>query len=160
VPALVRGDLDAAAVWSPWAQRAERELGAAGVRVLASDTYTEASLLLTRDDVLAQRRPALVKLLRALARTEAELAGDRDLALPALERALSAHDARDVRRGYALVTPQLALDHLLLALLEAEASWYVSHRHVRGRPPWFQELLAPALLDGVEPEAVTVEAAP
>ncbi len=159
VEALRTGEVDGIVVWPPLLGRAERALGPNGAVVLHSDVYDEASLVVTRADVLATRRPALLALIRALARAEAIAADDPAAAPAALARALPGEDPVDLRSGLARVTPRLGLDNRTLTLLDTAAEWFGARQGRRGPPPRYVDMLAPSLLLEVEPEAVTVEGA-
>jgi NitT/TauT family transport system substrate-binding protein len=159
VGALAAGALDAAVLSDPPAGEAERRLGEAAV-VLRTDLYQETSLLVTRDDLLVARAPALRALLRGLACAER-----RARARPAETRALIAarfpeQGEEELRAQLDRVSWGLGLDNVLLELMVRERDALGVSGGVLGRPPALERLLAPALLEEVYPESVMLLGVP
>jgi NitT/TauT family transport system substrate-binding protein len=154
--ALRSGEVDAVAAWRPYLDEARVAAGE-DAPVLHSDVYTEMSMLVTRDDVAAGRQRALVKLVRALSRAERVLREDPERAFGDVARAMPTLDPAIVRSGLENVKAELGLHHLMLAVMDDEAEWLQAHGRVRGPAPVLRRLLAPAALEEVDPEAVTVE---
>jgi len=152
VAALARGEVDAAVLSDPFAAEAEEALGQ-GARTLRTPLYAEASLLITREDVVASRRGQLVALLRALACAERRAGED-----PARARALVAGRFPELtpprlEAQLARVTWGLGLDNVLVDVLSREWDWLSAS--AGGAAP-MGRLLEPALLEEVEPESVTL----
>jgi NitT/TauT family transport system substrate-binding protein len=158
VKALERGDLDAAVLSDPYAGHAEERLGAGG-RTLVTELYSEASLLITRTDVLAQREPALRALVRGLACGE-RVAHDRpDAALAAVSARVGGESPEALSAQLARVTWGLGLDNVLVDVLRRERQWLVAAGPAQpagARPAELRELLDPRILEAVEPESVTL----
>jgi NitT/TauT family transport system substrate-binding protein len=153
--ALAAGDVDAAAVWEPYAYEARRLLGLGGSTEVESDLYTEISMLATRDDVLRRRRDALVRVVRALADAE-RLARERpEEAFRAVRAALPQVDEDAVRVAWRRIHPALGLTHQLAAVLADESAWFRAAGRTSGPPIDVGRLLAPAVLAEVDLEAVT-----
>jgi ABC-type nitrate/sulfonate/bicarbonate transport system substrate-binding protein len=149
---VVEGTLDAAALFDPRAQQAEDAL-AETATVLHSELYLEASMLLTRDDVVASRRPALEALLRGLACGE-RLARERpDDVLATLRERLPGEGTLGLQRQLARVQWGLGLDHVLLELLRRERDWLERHG-APGVPPELGRLVEPGPLEAAAPGAV------
>ncbi|HYG67588.1 MAG TPA: ABC transporter substrate-binding protein, partial [Anaeromyxobacteraceae bacterium] len=142
VDALLAGQLDAAALSDPFAHHAEVALGARAV-VLKTDLYLETSLLVTRDDVVAERRPALEALARALACAERRARERPDEVLAAMRARFPAEG--DLARQLARVRWRIGLDHVLLDLLRREREW-LDRRGTAGMPPDLARLVEPAVL--------------
>jgi ABC-type nitrate/sulfonate/bicarbonate transport system substrate-binding protein len=123
---------------------------------LRTGAYPELSMLVTRDEVIASRRDALVRVLRALARAERFAIRRPAEARASLERALPSMPPELVGEAWSRAEPQLGLSHVLLVMLEREAEWQRARSGAIGPMPDFGALLAPALLVEVEPEAVTL----
>jgi ABC-type nitrate/sulfonate/bicarbonate transport system substrate-binding protein len=155
--ALERREVDAVAVWEPYAFMAVRALGADATVLAAPRVYTQTFNLVARRPVLAEREGDLVKLLRALERAERfirERPGDAQALLKAklqlgqdyIDWDWSNHEFR------------LGLAHSLLGTLDGEARWAQREGHVPAdRPrPNFLQVLEPGPLSKAVPGAVTV----
>jgi NitT/TauT family transport system substrate-binding protein len=153
VAALARGELDAAVLSDPWAARAEQVLGGSA-RVLQTDVYTEVSLLVTRDDVLAAREGALRRLVRALSCAE-RFSRERP------EDSLRLVGARFPELGEAALRAQLervrwglGLDQVVVGVLHDEGEWLRGTGTVEGEPPEARLLVHRRVREAVDPEAV------
>ncbi|HET7753462.1 MAG TPA: NrtA/SsuA/CpmA family ABC transporter substrate-binding protein [Anaeromyxobacteraceae bacterium] len=154
--ALRRREVDAVAVWYPWALCGHPPLESMECTELFADGYTEYSILVTRDEVIAARRDGLERFLRALSRAEALVVKWPDAAIPALRAELPDHGGAHLVEAWHRVTPQLGLDNLLLAVLDRESDWIEQRMNVPVRPVDFRALLYPDLLLEIEPTAVTL----
>jgi NitT/TauT family transport system substrate-binding protein len=153
--ALASGELDAVAVRSPYAERARRLAGPAGAVELGSEVYTELSLLVTREPVLASRRGALVRFVAALADAERLVRERPREAFAAIRGEFSDANEADLAAGWRRLRPTLGLTHQLAAALEDESRWFRSSGRGEGTPLDVGVLLEPDVLAEVEPEAVT-----
>ncbi len=152
--ALAAGSVDAVAIWSPYADAAEAAV-AGGTVTLLSEVYGEISVLVTRQDVLAARRPALAKLVRCLAGAERLALEHPAAAWARLRGAFPEVSEPSLRDQWARVTPQLGLQNVLVSILRQESEWLRRERRAGGEAPDFAAMLAPDLLRAAEPEAVT-----
>lgn len=155
VRALAEGTLDAAVLSDPPAGEAERLLGDAVV-VLQTDLYEEVSLLVTRDDLLATRAPALRALLRGLACGERHARDHPDDARARIRGRFPEQSEAALRAQLARVSWGLGLDNVLLDVLRRERDMLASSGTVSGRPPELARLLAPRLLEEVLPESIMI----
>jgi NitT/TauT family transport system substrate-binding protein len=153
---LGSGQVDAAAVWYPWAMCGHPPIEALECRELFADGYNEVSMIVTRDDVLDSRREALKRFLRALSRAEELVFEEPDSAVPALEAELPDRGGPHLADSWRRVTPQLGLDNLLLTVLDREADWMVARMDAPTPAVDFRALLRPELLLEIEPSAVTL----
>jgi ABC-type nitrate/sulfonate/bicarbonate transport system substrate-binding protein len=158
VPALASGRIDAAALWCPHLERAARALGPARAVRLHTDMFADRTMILARDEVVASRRRALLRALRALVRTERLAREDPARAFAALRRALPGEDEAALREQWGNVVPQLEISNALVHSLYSQAGLLLDGG--QASPSSFRRLLVPELLEAVEPEAVTVERAP
>src|SRR5512138_2105637 len=153
--ALASGDVDAVAIWAPHADRARRGAGPRGAVEIASEVYTELSVLVTREPVLSSRRQALVKLVSALADAE-RLVRERPAEASAAMRAeFTELDAADLAEAWRRVRLTLGLSHQLAAALEDESRWFRAAGRSDGAPLDVGVLLDAGVLSQVDPEAVT-----
>lgn len=152
--AIASGEVDAVAIWTPHAERSRRMAGAAAVEI-GSDVYTEISVLVTRAQVLAARRAALVKLVAALADAE-RLVRERPWeAFEALRAAFPEIGERDLAEAWRIAHPRLGLSHQLAAVLEDESRWFRTAGRLEGPALDVGVLLDPGVLLQVDPDAVT-----
>ena len=159
VDALVAGEVDAIATWAPHASRAERRLGAANRVELGSEVYSEQSVLAVKNAGLAAHRPALVRLVGALADAE-RLVRERPVeAFAALRGEFPEVDEAEFREEWSRIELGLGVTHTLAATLEREADWFRTTGRSPGPPLDVAALLAPDVLAEVDEEAVTFVAA-
>jgi ABC-type nitrate/sulfonate/bicarbonate transport system substrate-binding protein len=151
---LAAGELDAIAIWPPHAERARRLLGEDRTVEISADVYTEMSMLVTRAPVLAARRGAFVKLVRALADAERLSRDQPGEAFQALAAALPDVPQEDLREAWGRVRPALGITHLLAQVLEAEWDWLREEGRLKGAID-LRSLLDADVLADVDPEALT-----
>jgi NitT/TauT family transport system substrate-binding protein len=155
VEALANGELDAAVLSDPYAARAERELGTRAP-VFQTDLYTEVSLLVTRDDVVGAREPALRRLVSGLACAEQAVRARPDESLRQIAKRFPELDEPGLRAQLARVRRGLGLDHVLLGVLGDESEWLRGSGAVKGRALDLERLLVRDVLERVAPDAVTL----
>lgn len=158
VQALAAGMLDAAVLSDPPAGEAERRLGAASV-VLRTDVHPEFSLLVTRDDLLAARAPALRALLRGLACGERHAREHPDDARARIRGRFPEQSEAALRAQIERVSWELGLDNVLVDVLRRERD-ALGASGITGVAPALGRLVAPRLLEEVEPEAVLLLTTP
>ena len=101
------------------------------------------------------RREAFRRLVGGLARAERLVSADPAAAFAALRGRFPSEDASRLRAQWSAIRPQLGLQNLLVTVLEREAEWLHASGRVSGPAPDFRRVLAPQILDAVEPDAVT-----
>ncbi|HET8539842.1 MAG TPA: ABC transporter substrate-binding protein [Anaeromyxobacter sp.] len=153
VAALARGEIDAAVLSDPYAGQAEQLLGPAG-HTLVTNLYTEASLLITREDVLATKQPALRRLVRALACAERAARDDPDRARAIVVARFPEQHAGAIAAQLERVTWGLGLDNVLADVLRREREWLGRAGAADG--PDLRQLVHVQLLGEVYPESVTL----
>jgi NitT/TauT family transport system substrate-binding protein len=153
---LLRGQVDGVAIWYPWAQCGHPPLEALECIELFSDGYIEQSMLVTRDDVIASRREALKRLVRALARAEQLVLERPDGVVAALAAELPDRGGAHLADAWRRVTPQLGIDNLLLTVLDREAHWLQQRMDEPTPFVDFRALFYPDLLLEIDPSAVTL----
>jgi NitT/TauT family transport system substrate-binding protein len=151
--ALAAGDLDAAVLSDPFAAQAERALGAGG-RTLQTDLYSEASLLVTRADVIEARRPALRALVQALACAERALEERPEPSFAHVRARFPEVEERALREQLARVTRGIGLDNVLLHALRVEGAWLRRAGLAEGVRPDPLALVERSVLADVAPETV------
>jgi NitT/TauT family transport system substrate-binding protein len=151
---LAAGEVDAVAIWPPHAERARRLLGEDNAVEIATDVYTEMSMLVTREPVLLRRHGAFVKFVRALADAETLARNRPEEAFEALARAMPGVPQPDLREAWSRVHASLGVSHLLAHVLENEWRWLRDEGRLTG-PLDLRSLLDSDVLAEVDPEAVT-----
>lgn len=152
---LGSGRVDAVAVWSPHVDAAAAALPP-DLRVeLFSDVYTEASMLVTTEEVRAARPAALAKLVRCAVEAQrlVDAAPDRGRALVA--RAFREQDPSVLDRQWNDLTHQIGLQNALVSILTQEAEWIRETERTAGPLPRFPAMFAPEFLAASAPESVT-----
>ena len=157
--ALASGEVDAVAIWTPHAERALR-VAPGGAVELRSEVYTELSMLVTREPVLASRRSALVKLVAALADAERFVRERPQEAFAALRTEFPETSEADLAEAWRRIRPTLGLTHQLAAALEDESRWFRAAGRAEGPPLDVGVLLDSDVLAEVDSEAVTFVPSP
>ncbi len=160
VDALAAGDVDAIVTWPPHVYRARALLGDAQRVEIAGDAYAEISALVVRDATHRARRPALVRLVRALADAERLVRERPDEAFRSLRAAFPDSTEAELRETWAGMRLTLGVTHELAAVLEREAAWLRSIGRAQGPPLDLGAVLDPDVLAEVDPEAVTFVSPP
>lgn len=154
--ALSERRVDAIASWEPNVLHARRLLGEHAIVFSSAKTYRNTFNVVAMKATIADRPEALTRLLRALARVEAFIAAE-----PAAARAMVARNLGEAPKDIADVWDdyvfRLFLDQGLILTLEDEARWELDRQGRLEQPvPNFLDILHPELLEGIDPEAVSV----
>src|SRR5215468_4453493 len=155
--ALSEGQIAAAAIWEPFANRSMRALGADAVVIPSAGIYTETFNLLATRAFIAGREPDLVKVLRALSRAQ-RFIRERPQQAQAILRERLQEDQSFVDATWRDFDYRMSLNQPLVSTLEGEARWAVREGHARrdSRIPNFVHFVAPESLRRVDPDAVTL----
>jgi ABC-type nitrate/sulfonate/bicarbonate transport system substrate-binding protein len=156
--ALLRGDVAAFAIHTPFADSVADHFGPEMVELRDPDAYRLSVSLVARRSVLG-REGALAALIEGVAEAEGIIAADRDRAIGLLARSMG------LRREVAAerlegIRPRLSLDGALTGALEEEGAWFlrVGKMDRPGGPPSYRELIEPRYLRAAKPEAVRLTA--
>ena len=159
--ALARGEVEAIAIWEPFAQRTADRLGGSTRTFYAEDIYFETHDLVSRPG-FAKERPAVAeKVLRALVGAERLLREEPEVGRRAIRegvvRATPGVEPTSLDRMLGLVDYRVRLDTGLLLLMEEEARWAVRIGIVPPQPtPDFRQALDAGPLRAVKPDAVQI----
>lgn len=157
LPALVRGDIDAAVMFPTFYDVAKTTLGADD-RELVSTDYILHNVIAASAGALKDKGPALQAFLGALVRADAAVKADP----AAAQAAIVGHMNAMVKPPtLAAMWPdfdiRVQLDHDLLTLIAAEGAWMVQKGMVKAAPPTeaiFRPYLAEGPLKAVAAERV------
>lgn len=155
--ALERRQVDAVAVFEPWAWRAVQAAGADALVLPGSRTYTTTFNLLADRHTIAARDDELVRVLRAVERAERFIREQPGVAQSIMISRLQL-DRSFVGWAWRDFDYRLGLDQSLISTLENEARWALREGHVKaGKPvPNYLDFLHPVPLRKAVPGAVTI----
>jgi ABC-type nitrate/sulfonate/bicarbonate transport system substrate-binding protein len=156
--ALLRGEVDAFAIHTPFADSVADHFGPEMVELRDPDAYRLSMSLVARRSVLG-REGALAALLAGVAEAEGIVTGDRERAIGLLAR------SSELRREVAAehldgIRLRLSLDGALTGALAEEGAWFLRVGKVDrpGGAPSYGELIEPRFLRAAKPEAVRLTA--
>lgn len=152
---LSSGRVDAVVVWSPHADDAAAALPPRLRVEVFSDAYTEASMLVTKEEIRSGRRAALTKLVACVVQAQQVVDEAPDAALSIAQRVLGEPDEARLRRLWQAVTHQIGLQNALALTLTQEAEWLRPPERTGAAVPQFAAMFAPEFLEASAPEAVT-----
>lgn len=155
--ALLEGRVDALSIYSPMTFKVRDALGAGRAAIFYSDLYAETSVLAGRRDLVAAKREAATRALRAIVRAEAFVRDNPDESLRIVVARLGkAYSEPVLRENWNAIRVEARLDNVLLTQLMQQGNWL---REVYGYPtppPDFGWALAADYLAAVRPRSVTV----
>jgi ABC-type nitrate/sulfonate/bicarbonate transport system substrate-binding protein len=125
-------------------------------RVLTSDAYTEFSLLAGTREAISRNEAAIKLLLRALQRAERLIESNPEIASQALARRFPALTAEERTAIQEQTRFEVGISNLARSMLLQEALWLEAQGLERARNARVDDILQPALLESVDPEAVTL----
>lgn len=155
--ALERKEVDAVAVWEPFAYLTLKALGADGAILPSPNIYTETFNLVADKRTIAAREGDLVKVLRALERGQNFIREQPRQAQAILLQRLKL-DQAFVDWAWSDLDYRMSLDQSLVSTLRAEARWALREGHVDAgkRIPNYLDFVHPAPLRRAVPGAVTL----
>lgn len=156
-PALVRGDIDAAATWEPHIGAMKKALGANAVAFSATGIYDATSSLSGTRDYVENNQETVRQVLRALIQGGRFCQESPEQAREMTGRFMR-FTAAELKEPWALYRFGVVLDQSLLLALEDEARWAIKNRLAGDRkkmPNYLNNIHLDGLL-AVAPDAVTV----
>lgn len=156
-PALLRGDIDAAATWEPHVGLMKKSLEANAVAFTATGIYDATSSLSGTRDYVTGHQDTVQKVLRALIQGGRFCKEESDGARAITARFMGG-DAAELKGPWASYRFGVVLDQSLLLALEDEARWAIKNGLADGNkemPNYLNHIHLDGLL-AVMPRAVTV----
>ncbi len=154
VDALVSGKVDAIAVWEPYGFLALKAMGTKARVLPVSSGYIPTFNLVAHRQWVGTRDASLVRVLRALQRSEQFIQQQPEAAKAILRKRLQLEQAF-VDWVWPSFAYRLALDQALLTTMESQARWALREGHIKGKNhPNFLTLVHTAPLRAVKPTAV------
>jgi len=158
IAALEQGRLDAASLWVPSLLTATSDPGK--TRLLVSDVYSDMSMLVGLRRRIESRRTETIRFLRALLRAQALIRRRPGLIESTLRPRFPQLDDTQLATVIARSRFELGLSNLLLTDLRQEAAWLEQRGEKREGRVRIRDVVAPALLEELSPESVTLLRAP
>lgn len=154
---FLSGELDAAVMWQPHLHNAQTMLAPNKVSTFYSDVYTEISLLVSNDQVIKSKAPAIKKFLTALTMAEAFLREHPEEAFEILVKSKDFHGQNldALRASWNVYRLELKLDNFMALTLEKELELRRVKSDRAKSTVEVSDLIRPELLEAVDPEAVT-----
>ncbi|MEW6111374.1 MAG: ABC transporter substrate-binding protein [Thermodesulfobacteriota bacterium] len=154
VKAIAKGDIDAIMVWEPFATMAKDELGTNAVSWPAQSGEDEYWLLLSTDEIVKKRSPAIERFLSALAWAEEFIRNNETEAIQLMGQQLGSRHKSSLWRNHNF---RLGLNRPLIVKMEDELRWMKSSPG--SRAPDMPDVLDFIYVDGlssVSPEKVKI----
>ena len=154
--ALIQGEVDAAAIWDPFAYNIKTALGQNGVAWLSSMVQNWNLLLMTSDATLNSRPGALESLLKSLYKAEDFIGKNPESAKTIIAERLKLQMPY-VQYVWSKRNYTLSLDQWLLLMMEDEGEWMVQNKMTdkTAVPNYLNNIYMEGLLK-VNPKAVTI----
>ena len=152
---LARGELDAASLWVPnlfTATRPDR----GNASLVVSEIYSELSMVAGLRKHLESHRTEVLRLLRALNRSQTLLHDDPNLIFTTLRRRFPQLSDDHLRVIAGRSRFELGLSNLLLSSLRQEAAWLEGRGMPRSARVRLRDVPLLGPLDEVAPEAITL----
>jgi ABC-type nitrate/sulfonate/bicarbonate transport system substrate-binding protein len=160
VPALARGDVDAAVTFPSFFDQAKRMLGDK-YRQLITPNYVTNMLLVATSDVIEKRPEQAKKLMAGLLKADASIVQDPASAQDTIARVVGKVISVDaVRAAWPDYEYKVALDRDLLALMVREGQWIVkrgSVKNVEATEPLFRGYINESLLKAAAGDRVQLQ---
>jgi NitT/TauT family transport system substrate-binding protein len=160
VPALVRGDVDAAVTFPSFFGQAKRMLGDK-YRELITPNYVTNMLLVATTDVIEKRPEQTKKLMAGLLKADALIAQDPASTQDTIARVVGKVISVDtVRAAWPDYEYKMALDADLLTLMVREGQWIVkrgSVKNVEATEPLFRSYINESLLKAAAGDRVQLQ---
>ena len=157
--ALAAGELDAASLWVPNLLLATGN-GPGQARLLASDVYAEMSMLAGMRPRIESRRIETRRFLSALLRAQAMIRRRPQLVQSTLRPRFPQLDEVQLATIVSHSRFELGLSNLLLSTLRQEGAWLEQRGEPRADRIRFRDVVAPAMLEELAPETVTLLSPP
>ncbi|HVP62805.1 MAG TPA: NrtA/SsuA/CpmA family ABC transporter substrate-binding protein [Myxococcaceae bacterium] len=157
--ALATGELDAASLWVPNLLLATGT-GPDQARLLASEVYAEMSMLAGTRPRIEARRIETRRFLRALLKAQAMIHRRPQLVESTLRPRFPQLDDQQLLTVVSHSRFELGLSNLLLSTLRQEGAWLEQRGEPRAERLQFRDVVAPAMLEELAPESVTLLSPP
>ena len=159
VPALVRGDVDAAVMFPAFFPQAKRTLGAQ-YRELITPDYVTHMVLVGTADVLEKRPEDVKKLLAGLLKADGLVAANAAETQEAIVRVVGrAANLDAIRENWPSYSYKMTLDNELLTLMTREGEWIAKRglvKNVEATDKLFRSFISDKPMGSLDPGRVQV----
>jgi NitT/TauT family transport system substrate-binding protein len=154
--ALLRGDVDAVAIWEPYLSALRTQLGANGIIFYSEGIYELPFTIAGRRDYVVSHPETIKKLLRALVQAERFCKDEPDAARQIIAGAINV-SLENMMELWPTFEFNVTLDQSLLLTLEDETRWAIKNKLTdrTDMPNYLHHIYLDAL-HAVRPTAVTV----
>jgi NitT/TauT family transport system substrate-binding protein len=155
--ALEQGNVDAASMFQPYSELAQKKLGGVGITFRDKDLYTSIFNVVATQAFIVQNPGKVVKLLRALIKAE-EFLRQHPAEAQKIVADFSGLDIAIIRDAWASHDFAVTLDQSLLLEMEDEARWAIRNRLTGGvaKIPNFLDFIYLEGLASVKPKAINI----
>lgn len=153
---LKEGRVDAVAVGNPFLYDVINKFSPESIAVFQSEVYTENSLLAGREDVLNNKKEAVIRFLTALDRAEKFYLKNNQEAINIVVAELPNISEGNIRATWDQQKLILVLNNVLLTILNREGQWFKDNGIYKDEVPDFRKTIFTEYLKIVNPEAVTI----
>ncbi|MCP4050920.1 MAG: ABC transporter substrate-binding protein [bacterium] len=155
--ALKSHQVDAAAIWEPYACKTSKLLGSNAVKLKSSDIFRESFNLVVMNDYAKENKALLIKFLKALDKAVQFCTDNREAAKKIVIRRMGLEMECFVLSHWDKYHSGLSLDQSLLITLEEEARWAVNKKMVKSNHiPDYLDYINFEILEHVKPDAVGI----
>lgn len=155
---LVRGEIDAAALFEPHGSAALQALGPSARALPTPAFFSTTFNVVSVPEAAGARDEDVARLLRALQRAAEFLRAEPERSQAIVARALKHADASQVARAWSDFSFRIELEQTLVTTLEAQARWAQREKlvPVDARPPDVLDLVRTGPLGRIDPRAVHI----
>lgn len=156
-PALSTGGIDAMNTWEPHIANAKKAMGAKVKELDTRGIYAETFNIVTTQDFLAARLPAMTSFMRALVEAEAWMKANRDEAIAVVAETVNMKK-EDLAPLWNDFIYEVVIDDRTMAVLKSHAQWRLDSGNAPpgATMPDFTQIMFAGPLKSAAPERVKV----
>jgi ABC-type nitrate/sulfonate/bicarbonate transport system substrate-binding protein len=156
--AIAGGRVDAVATLNPYLYEAEAALKGKKTAIFYSDLYFQTAFLVAKPKTVAERRTALVALLRAVATAEDFTRKNEREVIDIVARYIPDYPKEPIKTFWNDFVMEAKLDNVTLHSLNQRAKWMSSLKTYPSPVPDFRTIIISDYLREANPAAVTIRA--
>lgn len=154
--ALYSGEVDAIAIWEPYAYNAQKLLGDKAMRLPSSEIYRETFNLTVMRDFAQENPDVLKRLLKAIIKATTFINTNREETQRMVSERLNLDKALTIQLWDNYVF-DISLDQALILTLEDEARWAMKNKLTpKNKLPNYLDFIYPDALKAIKPRAFSI----